>query len=171
MAKKESRDVWANRARGILGFGAPNAATGVFDTIQTHMNVGQAKPFKWIVIACSITPNDISAVPQTALAGSLFFQFMQGTHSAFLGSDDPQLICQGSFAHGMSTNGGAFAPFPVYGGISAPIPVFSHKLTFGMVAVDQAEYNVSNWGYEWVYLTAPLQEGELAELLMAQETA
>lgn len=173
MGKKRAavrKDVFVNRIRGRLAFGA-NAATAVFESFNTGMNVGTNDPMKWIILGAHISPNvggtDNANFPEPAAEVLCTWQLMIGTQDAMLDCDDMQVVASGHKGQILTTSGATDYNWTIPLDIRHPIPIFAQTLTVGMRAHNVAAINSSNWYYEIQYLRASISQNEIVEYLAA----
>jgi hypothetical protein len=165
MAKRRSasKDVYANRYRGRLSFGA-DASTAVYESFNTGISMTGMQPHKWDILWFSMQPAHADDAPVVCEDGTLEFQLAFGTHTALLEPDDMQCVASGAFINDNVPNGGGGAySFPIYAGIRAPLVCLSSVLTVLMVATNQTPFNSKEWMYEIGYLTRPTSANEAAE--------
>lgn len=162
------RDVFVNRVRGRLAFGA-NPSTPVFETFNTGMNVGRTDPMKWIILGCTLQPDPLSAtLPSYTSTSHLIAQLMIGTQDAMLNADDMQVVATGHKQWTAITSGLSFIDWPMSMNIPHPIPVFAQALTIGMDGVlDATGTDSVDFYYEIQYLRASISQNEIVEYLAA----
>lgn len=164
---RKTRDLYANRHRATLTFGA-DASTAIYETFETGMNVGQQNPMKWVILGASIQPKYNTVPAAIALTDVTFkAQILLGEQSAMVDPDDSKLITSCCFTFDIETSGGLNMIWPIVFPILSPLPVFSKQLTFAILGANKACLNSTAWGIELWYVTAPIAQEEIVEYLAA----
>jgi len=170
MAKRAARskaDVFVNRVRGRMTFGA-DASAVITETFNTGMNVGRSDPMKWIILGAFISPNVQSAnSPAISNEFNVRTQLCIGTQDAILDDDDMQVVSSGQKHYYGVTSGFEVWDPTINLNIRHPIPVFAQALTIMMIAANVAEVNNTEWYYEIQYLRASITQNEIVEYLAA----
>ena len=166
-AKKIRRDVFVNRRRNEVTFGA-DASVVVTDEIDTGMNPSLGEPFKWILVGGWVGPANFSDQPDSNMgANDIQFecQLAMGQQTALLNADDAQLLTRLLWSTHKTTEGCYNQIWPQPLPITYPMPVYARELTFMMKAENNAAFNNLNWCWELLYFTAGIKDGELLEHL------
>lgn len=168
MGKMKRRDVFANRKRGVLTFGA-DATTVQVDAFETGMNIGQLDPYKWIILGASIgAVSYTNGLANPAIANTGFYaQLALGNQTGQVDPDDSQAISSVSFASDFDTSGANAVNLPLVFPILSPIPVFSKEITVSIRGTNSAAINSTAWYYEIWYVTAPIGQDEILEYMAA----
>lgn len=161
-----SKQRFADRIRGKVTFGA-DASTAVFDVITTGMNLGQGDPYMWSLLGFSIMPRSGLSMPLQAANSKFTAGLLLGEHSAWVYPEETQYITGVGLTHSITTSGATWSHYPLVAPLSAPVPIFSNKLTVQIGAVNDATFNSLPWVYEITFIPMAANRTDVLEYLAA----